>query len=428
MRVLIVGSGAREHALAWKLKRDDPTITLLAAPGNPGLAALGKCFPINATDLTGIAALARDQRVDLTIVGPEAPLAAGIVDLFRSEQLTIFGPTQKAAQIESSKRFAKELMLQAGVPTAYASWHRDSASAKRAAHSLGAPVVIKASGLAAGKGVVVCTSRAEAEQAIDQMLEQGSHGEAGAEILVEEFMEGEELSIFAVTDGEAFITLLPMQDHKRLGEGDVGPNTGGMGAYAPVSIASPAIIQGARHTIFAPTLNALQERGAKFTGLLYAGLMLTRDGAKVVEFNCRFGDPETEAILPLLQSDLLELMLASARSDRGLPQDTVDWSDAFAVTTVVASPGYPDAPRTGDKITLPQSDDDVLVFHAGTALDAHGKLVTAGGRVVAVTALDPDFETAAQRSAASAAAVDFPGRQYRRDIGWRELSRRARTT
>lgn len=427
MKVLVVGSGAREHALAWKITRDDPTTTLLAAPGNPGIAALGRCFPVKAMDSVGLAALARDERVDVTIIGPEAPLAAGIVDVFRREKLPVFGPTQRAAQIESSKRFAKELMLRAAVPTAHASWHNDAASAKAAARSLGAPLVVKASGLAAGKGVVVCASLEEADRAIELMLDARAHGDAGAEILVEEYMAGEELSIFALTDGERFVTMLAAQDHKRLGEGDVGPNTGGMGAYAPVSLATTALVELVERTIFAPTLAALRERDAAFTGLLYAGLMLTPDGPKVVEFNCRFGDPEAQAILPLLKSSLLEPLSAIARGER-LTQSSLEWGDACAVTTVVAAPGYPDAPRAGARVTLPPPADDVYLFHAGTALDETGALVTAGGRVIAVTAVDADFETAAQRSAGAAAAVEFPDRQYRRDIGWRELSRRARVT
>ncbi|MGH7710636.1 MAG: phosphoribosylamine--glycine ligase [Gemmatimonadaceae bacterium] len=427
MKVLVVGSGAREHALAWKLTRDDPATILLAAPGNPGIAAQGRCVPVKASDLSGLATLARDEQIDVTIVGPEAPLAAGLVDVFRRAKLAIFGPTQRAAQIESSKRFAKELMLDAGVPTAHASWHSDVAAAKRAARALGAPVVIKASGLAAGKGVVVCASIEEADRSIDAMLEGRLHGEASSEILVEEYMEGEELSIFALADGERFITMLPAQDHKRLGEGDVGPNTGGMGAYAPVSIANRALVDQIERTVFAPTLAALRNRAGGFSGLLYAGLMLTVDGPKVVEFNCRFGDPETEAIVPLLRSSLLEPIAAIARGER-LTATSLEWADACAVTTVVASPGYPDDPRTGAAIALPAVSDDVHVFHAGTALDAYGALVTAGGRVVAVTAVDADFEAAAQRSEATAASVDFSGRQYRRDIGWRELSRRARVT
>ncbi len=427
MKVLVVGSGAREHALAWKLARDDPSTSILAAPGNPGIAAHARCVPVKATDLSALASLARDEHADVTIVGPEAPLAAGIVDIFRREKLPIFGPTQRAAQIESSKRFAKEVMLGAGVPTAQASWHRDPVAAKRAARTLGAPVVIKASGLAAGKGVVVCMTLDEADRAIEAMLERGIHGDAGSEILVEEFMEGEELSIFALADGERFVTMLPAQDHKRLGEGDTGPNTGGMGAYAPVSLSSQSLLDKVERSIFEPTLAALRDRDATFTGLLYAGLMLTAHGPKVVEFNCRFGDPETEAILPLLLSGIQEPIAAIARGDR-LTASAFDWVDACAVTTVVASPGYPEAPRTGASIILPTPIEDVHVFHAGTALDAAGNLVTAGGRVFAVTAVAADFETAAQRSASTAASIDFHDRQYRRDIGWRELTRRARVT
>ena len=427
MKVLIVGSGAREHALAWKLTRDDPTITLLAAPGNPGIASLARCVAVKATDVERLTALARDERADVTIVGPEAPLAAGLVDEFRRHKLPVFGPTQRAAQIESSKRFAKELMREANVPTAFASSHSDVPSAKRAARALGATVVIKASGLAAGKGVVVCATREEADIAIEAMLDDRIHGEAGAEVLVEEFMDGEELSIFALTDGERFITMLASQDHKRLGEGDTGPNTGGMGAYAPVTIATPALVELVERTIFAPTLDALRAHDAAFTGVLYAGLMLTADGPKVVEFNCRFGDPETEAILPLLRSNLLEPIATIARGDRLTPAP-LEWSDSCAVTTVVAAPGYPESARTGAVINPPESGEDAYIFHAGTTQSDDGKLRTAGGRVFAVTAVDPDFESAAQKSANLAAAVDFDGRQYRRDIGWRELSRRARVT
>jgi phosphoribosylamine---glycine ligase len=427
VRVLIVGGGAREHALAWKFRRDDPGVTILAAPGNPGIAALGRCVPVKAGDLPALLQLAQSESIDITVVGPEGPLAAGIVDLFRRHQLAVFGPTAAAAQIESSKRFAKDLMLRAGVPTAQASWYRNAAEASRAAHALGAPLVVKASGLAAGKGVVVCGTLDDADQAIDAMLQHRIHGDAGREILIEEFMEGEELSLFAVTDGERFLTMLPSQDHKRLLEGDRGPNTGGMGAYAPVSLATPALMDQIDRRILAPTLGAMREAGTPFTGLLYAGLMLTADGPKVVEFNCRFGDPETQAILPLLETPLLEPLAAVARGE-ALTSTPFTWRDACAVTTVVAAAGYPEVPRTGDGIELPSAGADVHIFHAGTARDASGRLVSSGGRVFAITATDPDFETAAQRSTSTAAAVEFSGRQYRRDIGWRELSRRARVT
>jgi phosphoribosylamine--glycine ligase len=426
VKVLIVGGGAREHALAWTLRRDDPSVELIAAPGNPGIAQLARCVAIKATDVDALADLAASERVDFTLVGPEAPLEAGIVDAFRARRLAIFGPTRAAARIETSKRFAKELMLRAGVPTAAATSHRDIDSAKRAARELGAPVVVKASGLAAGKGVIVCETASEADAAIDAMLADHAFGAAGAEVLVEEFMQGEELSVFALTDGAHVLPMLPAQDHKRLEEGDRGPNTGGMGAYAPVAPGDAALVRRVEREIFEPTLDALREEGAPFAGLLYAGLLLTERGPRVVEFNCRFGDPETEAILPLLASSLLEPALAIARGESLAGAAPLAWRPGFALTTVVASPGYPDAPTTGAPIVLPDADDDVLVFHAGTARDADGRLVTAGGRVLAVTALAPTLAEAQRRSAAYAERVEFAGRQYRRDIGWRALDRHAR--
>ena len=433
MKVLIVGGGAREHALAWRFRQDDPSLTLLAAPGNPGIAALGTCLAIDAGDFDALASVARRERVDLTVVGPEAPLAAGIVDRFRRDGLAIFGPTRAAAQIESSKTFAKQLMLDAGIPTARALTFTDAARAKGAARELGTPVVIKASGLAAGKGVVVCSSLDEADHAIDAMLVERAFGVAGSEVLVEEFMQGEELSIFALTDGERVLPLIAAQDHKRLLAGDRGPNTGGMGAYAPVSIAPTT--ESVVDRIFLPTLAALRARGAPFTGLLYAGLMLTPDGGgpKVVEFNCRFGDPETEAILPItdLSPSLLELMLLVARGEllpttrNSHPPASGRPATRHSVTTVLAAAGYPDAPRTGDRIDLPTPPDDVLVFHAGTKRLGDGALVTSGGRVLAVTAIGSTLEEAQQRSERFASRVAFAGRQFRSDIGWRELARLA---
>jgi phosphoribosylamine--glycine ligase len=417
-----VGGGGREHALAWRLKRDDPALELIAAPGNPGIATLGRCVAVGATDVTGMVALAEAERVDAVFVGPEGPLAAGLVDRLTSARIPAFGPTAAAAMLETSKRFAKEVMHDAGVPTARATTHTDAVGAKRAAAALGAPVVIKASGLAAGKGVVVCETLAVAERTIDEFLEGRTLGEAGGEVLVEEFMTGEELSVFVLTDGAGGIVLVPAQDHKRLLAGDAGPNTGGMGAYAPVSIATPSIVQRTMQAIVLPTLAAMRERGTPFRGVLYAGLMLTPSGPKVVEFNCRFGDPETQAVLPVLRGSLLDSMLAIARGD-GLGSTTLTWSGRYAVTTVVAAEGYPAKPRTGDAITLPPSRDDVMVFHAGTATGPRGGLITAGGRVLAITAVDATFAGAQAASRAAAAGVAFAGKQFRADIGWREQSR-----
>lgn len=424
MKVLIVGGGGREHALAWRFKQDDPALTLFAAPGNPGIAELASCLPIAASDFDSLAGFARREQITLTVVGPEAPLAAGIVNRFRADGLAIFGPTREAAQIETSKAFSKQLMLEAGVPTARALTFTDPERARGAVHELGTPVVIKASGLAAGKGVIVCPTPDDAERAIDSMLVERSFGVAGSEVLVEEFMEGEELSLFALTNGDQFVTMIPAQDHKRLLDHDRGPNTGGMGAYAPVSAIHTQGVEAISRTIIQPTLDALRSRGSPFTGLLYAGLMLTREGPRVVEFNCRFGDPETQAILPLFHSSpsLLELMLAIAHGQR-LPESVNIHEGAYAVTTVVAAAGYPDAPRIGDPIGIPDPPPGVLVFHAGTQRRPDGSLVTSGGRVLGITAVAPSFADAQRASLHFAMRVTFDGKQLRHDIGWRELAR-----
>jgi len=424
MKVLLVGGGGREHALAWKLTSDDPAIELIAAPGNPGIAEHARCEPVAIADIDGLLALAEQERAELTVVGPEAPLAAGIVDRFRERGLHVFGPTAAAARIESSKSFAKRMMSEAGVPTARAIVTSGIEEAKRAVAEFGAPVVIKASGLAAGKGVVVAQTITEAEAAIDYLLGKRSLGDAGSEILVEEFMEGEELSLFVLTDGTTAIPMMPAQDHKRLLDGDAGPNTGGMGAYAPVSLGTAALVQKVMDSIIQPSLAWMRENDAPFTGLLYAGLMVTRDGPKVVEFNCRFGDPETQALLPLLDSSLVEPLhaIAAGGSISGL---RLEWSQKCAVTTVVAAAGYPDAPRTGDVLEIPDVAENVHVFHAGTARDAGGRLISAGGRVLTVTAVADDIGDAARTSREFAERVALNGKQLRRDIGWRDVAGRA---
>jgi phosphoribosylamine--glycine ligase len=457
MRVLIIGGGGREHALAWKLTEEQPSVELIAAPGNPGIAELGECVPIATTDLAGLERLARERAVDLTIVGPEAPLAAGIVDRFRAAGLPIFGPTQAAAEIETSKAFAKQLMREDGIPTARAEVHTDAAAAKATARRFGAPVVIKASGLASGKGVVVCATTEEADRAIDDMLEGNRFGDAGSQVLVEEFMDGEEISVFAITDGHSFVVLPGLQDHKRLLDQDRGPNTGGMGAYTPVSLGdttgrissdpfdrSVDVILADGVSIIGRTLAGLARRGRPFTGLLYAGLMITHEGAKVVEFNCRFGDPETEALLPVLElaPGFTALLLAAATGSgiEGFPVAPLPPPPAGArgsgatrlysaslrgacVTTVLAAANYPESPRTGDPIVLPAAEENVYVFHAGTARDAQGRLVTAGGRVLAVSAVAPTVEEAQERSLSYARRIQFAGKQLRTDIGWREIAR-----
>ena len=416
----------------------------------PGVAERARCIRIAATDLDALVALAEAERPALTIIGPEAPLALGIVDRFRERRLPIFGPSKAAAQIESSKVFAKQLMIDAGVPTARAERHTDPIAARRAAREFGLPVVIKASGLAAGKGVIVAETALEADEAIDAMLTHHRFGAAGAEILVEEHMRGEELSMHFLTNGTQWVPFVSAQDHKRLLDGDRGPNTGGMGAYAPVHPPAPSATHGKATTridlspasgtsgpdlvetvaerIVEPALAALRERGTPFTGVLYAGLMLTDDGPKVVEFNCRMGDPETQAILPLTRFGILQLMRAVAAGE----DLAADWSETgkaqAAVATVVAAAGYPEDPRIGDVIHLPPATEGIHVFHAGTARNAGGELVTAGGRVLAVTAVAPDLADAQRASADFAARVEFSGKHFRTDIAWRELARHARAS
>jgi phosphoribosylamine--glycine ligase len=423
MRILIVGNGGREHALLWKLGRDHPGAQFWATRPNGGMRALCEAVEIAPTDLEALSGWAAARAIDLTVVGPEGPLAAGIADRFRTKGLPVFGPTQDAARIESSKAFAKQLMHEAGVPTARSRVFTDRESAEAYVRAEGAPIVIKASGLAAGKGAVVCDTVDQALETIRAMMDDLAFGEAGREVLVEDFMEGEELSIFAVTDGSEAVLLLPSQDHKRVGEGDTGPNTGGMGAYAPVSIATKALIEEARQRVFEPTLRALAERGSPFQGLLYAGLMLTAEGIKVVEFNGRFGDPETQVVLPLLESSLLDLMVAAVEGT-GLHALRPRWRDGAAVTTVLASGGYPGGYDTGKEIELArvEQDENLIVFHAGTAI-RDGRLVTAGGRVLACTGLGDNLAQAAQRSRDAADAVTFEGKHYRGDVGWRERAR-----
>jgi len=428
MKILVVGNGGREHAILWKLRQDAPAAELFVTRGNGGTAALATALPLDPTDANSLAGWAEAHGVDLTVVGPEAPLADGIADVFERRGLPLFGPKREATAIEASKAFAKDLMREAGVPTAAYENFRDPARAEAYIRERGAPIVVKASGLAAGKGAVVCIDTEEAVRVAKEMLSGSVLGDAGQEIVVEEFMPGEELSVLALSDGETAVPLLPAQDHKRIGEGDTGPNTGGMGAYAPVSLTTPELLRRVQSEILQPTLAAMKARNRPFRGVLYAGLMLTPDGPKVVEFNARFGDPETQVVLPLMRSSLLEPLLAIARGE-SIRGHEFAWHDAAAVTTVLAARGYPEAPEKGKPITIPEDlrrAEDVLVFHAGTRID-DGRLVTSGGRVLAVTAVAPAFETAAARSRAAAEAIDFDGKQYRRDIGWRELKRRGAT-
>ena len=421
MRVLVVGGGGREHALCWALKRDTPDATLFAAPGNPGTAQLGSNLDIPVTAAHDLIAAVRQHNIDFTIVGPEGPLAAGLGDSLRAAGQPVFGPGAAAARIESSKAFAKDLMRQAKIPTpasrAFTSLEPALAFITRHAE----PLVVKASGLAAGKGVLVCARRTEAARAARAMLVDGAFGDAGREILIEDFLKGEELSVLALTDGERVVLLPAAQDHKRLGEGDTGPNTGGMGAYCPVSIAIPGLLERVRREVFEPAMRELAARGAPFQGVLYAGLMLAADGTLyVLEFNCRFGDPETQALLPLLPGVTRHLAEIAAGSWR--PAQTTLAPTRAAVAAVLAAPGYPDQPQLGAAIIVPRDlEPGTLVFHAGTRRDPDGVLRVHGGRVLTVTGLGDTVGEAARRSTDACELITFPGKTYRRDIGWREI-------
>jgi phosphoribosylamine--glycine ligase len=424
VRILVVGGGGREHALVAALAADDPTHQLHAAPGNPGIASLAQLHAVPTDDIDRLADLTDAFAIDLVVVGPEVPLAMGLADRLRSEGRTVFGPVAAAAQIESSKAFAKDVMRAAGVPTAASETFDalEPALAYVAGHA--EPLVVKASGLAAGKGAVVCATRAEAVDAVTAMLGDRQFGDAGHTVVIEAFLEGEELSVFAVTNGREIRRLPSAQDHKRIGEGDTGPNTGGMGAYAPVAIATPALLDRVEREVLLPTLRELERRGAPFRGLLYAGIMVHSDGTpNVVEFNCRFGDPETQVVLPLVAGGLTALLDAAAR---GAPLPELRLREGVALTTVLASAGYPESAHKGDVITLPGNlPDGVTLYHAGTALQ-DGALVTAGGRVLTVTAVAADIANAQRLSRETAERIAFAGKQFRGDIGWREVERERR--
>lgn len=422
MRLLVVGGGGREHAFAAALRRDNPAALLYFAPGNPGTAPLGINLPVAAVDLQGISSAAAEHAIDLAVIGPEQPLAMGLADLLRADRHAVMGPSAAAARLESSKAFAKEVMETAGVQTARSVTFADVAAALAHVDAHPEPLVVKASGLAAGKGAIVCATREEARAAVRAMLAEDAFGEAGRLVVIEEFLRGEELSVFAITNGLDMTLLPPAQDHKRLYERDEGPNTGGMGAYSPVRLATPALLDRVRREVLEPTLEEMQKRRAPFRGILYAGLMVDPEGAvTVVEFNCRLGDPEAQAVLPLVRGGLTEALRAAALGD---PIPPLDLSPEAAVTTVVAAAGYPDQPRAGDAIQVPEAPPEgVSYFHAGTSRDAAGVLRTAGGRVMACTAIAATFSNAQRLSRSAAEAVRFEGKQFRRDIGWREEER-----
>jgi len=423
VRLLVVGGGGREHALCWALHRENPDVILCCAPGNPGTAELATNLAISADDIDRIADATDMYGIDLVIIGPEVPLALGLADRLRAEGRLVAGPGAAAARIEASKAFSKDVMAAAGIPTAASETFTDLHAALAYVAQHAEPLVVKASGLAAGKGAIVCATRREASAAVQSMLGDHQFGDAGSVVVIEAFLEGEELSLLGITDGHTVEILPAAQDHKRLLEGDKGPNTGGMGAYAPVSIATPQLLERARKEVFLPCLEELARRGAPFSGVLYAGLMVAPDGTpNVVEFNCRLGDPETEVVLPLVTDGLLAAFEAIARGKTPPPLQVA--KDNFAVTTVLASEGYPDKPLKGQPIDLPESfPPGVLAFHAGTTRDAQGVLRVSGGRVFAVTGLGTTFEEAQARSRSGAEAIHYQGKVYRNDIGWREAGR-----
>ena len=425
MRVLVVGGGGREHALLWKLRQSPRVAALLCAPGNAGTGALATNVALGADDVEGLRDFALRERIDCTVVGPELPLVHGIVDAFAAAGLRCFGPDRRAAALEGSKAYAKEIMQRAGVPTAAHATFDDAAAARHYVDELGAPLVVKADGLAAGKGVTVCATRDEAHEAIDASMRRRIFGAAGGRVVIEEFLEGEEVSFMALTDGEAVVPLASSQDHKRLGDGDTGPNTGGMGAYSPSPLVTPALERAVMDQVMRPLIATLAADGIRYRGVLYAGLMVAAGRPKVLEFNVRFGDPECQVLMPRLRSDLLDLMLAVI--DGTLGGTTTEWDMRASAGIVLAAAGYPGEPTKGTPITgLPDGGagdwNDGVVFHSGTATRA-GETVTSGGRVLTVTALGVDVADAVTRAYTGVARVRFAGMQYRHDIGARAGAR-----
>ncbi len=419
MKILVIGNGGREHTIAWKILQSPQVTQVLCVPGNAGTAQLDRCqnMALSIDDFAGISHLVKTDRIDMVVVGPELPLAKGIVDYLQAQQIPVFGPPQAGARIESSKSWAKEMMLKAGVPTAKSATFTDAAAAKKYIQQQGAPIVVKADGLAAGKGVIVAQTTTEAIQAIDQLFSQGFEL-----VVVEEFLAGQELSVLAITDGITITALLPAQDHKRIGDGDTGANTGGMGAYAPAPIGTPALMKQVQKDVLEPMLRTFQQEGIDYRGILYAGLMITPAGdIQVLEFNCRFGDPETQAILPLLETPLVDLMTACVEQKLAdlLP---IEWSDSVATCVVVAAGGYPGDYPKYQPITMTDPPANSIIFQAGTAVRS-GQVVTDGGRVLGVTALGANFAESINRAYEAVGTVQFEGMYYRRDIGQRAVGK-----
>ena len=421
MQVLVVGSGGREHALCWAIARSPLCDKLYCAPGNAGIADLAECLPVEAEDIEGLVAAARRLAIDFVVVGPEVPLVAGLVDRLEAAGIQAFGPRARAAEIEGSKAFMKDLCARTGIPTAWYGAFDEPNAAKEFIHRRGAPIVVKADGLAAGKGVIVCRTANEAFAAIDHILTEEAFGSAGARVVIEEYLEGEEASIFALVNGTQILALASAQDHKPAFDGDEGPNTGGMGAYSPAPIVTPEVMTMVVDRIIRPTVATLAEEGRPYVGVLFAGLMITRDGPKLLEFNCRFGDPECQPVMMRLKSDLLAALVA-CRAGR-LDTLTLEWSDEAALTVVLATKGYPGPYARGSEIRAiedAEAVDGVVVFHAATRR-SHGRLIADGGRVLGVTALGQDVAAARKRAYEAVARIAWPEGFYRTDIGWRAL-------
>jgi phosphoribosylamine--glycine ligase len=430
MNVLVIGGGGREHALAWKIAQSNKVQKVFVAPGNGGTARDKRLDNIDITDVVALREFAQASGVELTVVGPETPLAAGVVDEFRAHGLRIFGPTKAAAQLESSKAFSKAFMKRHNIPTAEYETFTDAQAAHDYVNAKGAPIVVKADGLAAGKGVVVAMTAAEAHEAIDFMLLDNklgvSHNEGGARVVIEEFLQGEEASFIVMCDGKTVLPLATSQDHKRLLDADEGPNTGGMGAYSPAPVVTPEVHARAMREIILPTIKGMEKDGIPFTGFLYAGLMIDPQGqVKTLEFNCRMGDPETQPIMARLKTDLVDVLMAATATNAETRFDDfeLEWDRRTAIGVVLAAHGYPMSPRKGDTITgLPQDTDDVVVFHAGTQMQ-DGQVLTSGGRVLCVTALGGTLKLAQQQAYDTIKGIHFDGVQYRTDIGYRAMSR-----
>jgi phosphoribosylamine--glycine ligase len=430
MNVLVIGGGGREHALAWKIAQSNKVQKVFVAPGNGGTARDKRLDNIDITDVKALREFAQGNGIELTVVGPETPLAAGVVDEFRAHSLRIFGPTKAAAQLESSKAFSKAFMKRHNIPTAEYETFTDAQAAHDYVNTKGAPIVVKADGLAAGKGVVVAMTAAEAHEAIDFMLLDNklgvSHNEGGARVVIEEFLQGEEASFIVMCDGKTVLPLATSQDHKRLLDADLGPNTGGMGAYSPAPVVTPEVHARAMREIILPTIKGMEKDGIPFTGFLYAGLMIDPQGqVKTLEFNCRMGDPETQPIMARLKTDLVDVLLAATATNAETRFDDfeLEWDRRTAIGVVLAAHGYPLSPRKGDAITgLPQDTDDVVVFHAGTHMQ-DGQVLTSGGRVLCVTALGGTLRLAQQQAYDTIKDIHFDGVQYRTDIGYRAIAR-----